>query len=228
MRTPVCPSVKTYPRRAFVPGLANYFHTTVHLFQYFFIPIKYFNTTVPGPLFSVANDCRDKNTYYPQSQSMAAGKGSNKLQQLQATCQALRDEVTALYEHRDRGLPDERRHWRVLLLLSAMKAGLRATFVEAETRRALVQEQKNVAETHQLQLQNLLYEKDHLVREMRRCQGFGTKEMDKIEFSDGCVPIQVDDAVHRQHLARLTFELHARKRYAKKPKTKKPTFFWIG
>ncbi|CAI5703676.1 hypothetical protein KXD40_008878 [Peronospora effusa] len=145
---------------------------------------------------------------------MAAIEGI-KLKQLQATCQALRDEVTALYEQRDLHLKDEtrqkERQWRVLFLLSAMKSGLRETFLEAETRRTRVHEQKNVAETHQLQLQNLLYEKDHLLREIQRCQGFNTKEMDKIEFTDGAVPIKVDFDVHRQHLDQLTFELHARK-----------------
>ncbi|CAI5742042.1 unnamed protein product [Peronospora destructor] len=124
---------------------------------------------------------------------MAPIEEGSQLKQLQATCQALRDE------------------WHVLFLLSAMKSGLRETFVEAEARRARVQEQKNVAKTHQLQLQNLLYEKDHLLREIHRCQGFSTKEMDKIEFSTGSVPIQVDVNVHRQHLDQLTFELHARK-----------------
>lgn len=146
---------------------------------------------------------------------MTAREGA-ELTQLQATCQALRDEVTALYEQRDVHDVDEmrlkQRRWRVLLLLSAMKAGLRDTFLDAEARRARVQEQKDVAETHQLQLQNLLYEKDHLLREIRRCRGFSTKEMDKIEFIDGIVPIQVDSSVHRQHLDQLTHELHARKR----------------
>ncbi|KAE9002519.1 hypothetical protein PF010_g13885 [Phytophthora fragariae] len=134
------------------------------------------------------------------------------LKQLQATCKALREEVTTLYEQRQSG--DGRakqRRWRVLLLLSAMKSGLRDTFLEADARRGRVQEQKDVAEAHQLQLQNLLYEKDHLLREIRRCRGFSTKEMDKIEFADGDVPIKVDADVHRRHLDQLTQELHARK-----------------
>lgn len=135
------------------------------------------------------------------------------LKQLQATCKALREEMTALYETRQAG--DRRakqRRWRVLLLLSAMKSGLRDTFLEADARRVRVQEQKDVAEAHQLQLQNLLYEKDHLLREIRRCRGFSTKEMDKIEFADGDIPIEVDPDVHRRHLDQLTQELHARKR----------------
>ncbi|ETP46002.1 hypothetical protein F442_07692 [Phytophthora nicotianae P10297] len=138
------------------------------------------------------------------------------LKQLQATCSSLKEEMTALYEQRGGRNSDEarlkQRRWRVLLLLSAMKSGLRDTFLEADSRRTRVQEQKDVAEAHQLQLQNLLYEKDHLLRKIRRCRGFSTKEMDKIEFADGPLPIKVDPDVHRQHLDQLTQELHARKR----------------
>ncbi|KAL4146602.1 hypothetical protein PRNP1_012466 [Phytophthora ramorum] len=135
------------------------------------------------------------------------------LKQLQATCTSLREEMAALYAHRtsDEARLKQRR-WRVLLLLGAMKSGLRETFLESDGRRARVQEQKDVAEAHQLQLQNLLYEKDHLLREIGRCRGFSTKEMDKIEFADGDVPITVDADVHRRHLDQLTQELHARKR----------------
>ncbi|CAH0475153.1 unnamed protein product [Peronospora belbahrii] len=145
---------------------------------------------------------------------MATMKGA-ELKQFQTTCQALRDEITTLYEERNVQPVDEmllkQRRWRVLLLLSAMKAGLRDTFVVADVRRTRVQEKKNVAESHQLQLQNLLYEKDHLLREIRRCQGFSTKELDKIEFEDGHLPIQVDPKSHRAHLEQLTKELGTRK-----------------
>ncbi|KAG7396987.1 THO complex subunit 5 [Phytophthora boehmeriae] len=137
------------------------------------------------------------------------------LKQLQQACKALRDEMTSMYDQRGGRHNDEarlkQRRWRILLLLSAMKSGLRDTFLEADTRRNRVQEQKDVAEAHQLQLQNLLYEKDHLLREIRRCRGFSTKEMDQIEFTSGDLPIKVDQSVHRQHLDQLTEELHARK-----------------
>ena len=138
------------------------------------------------------------------------------LEQLRTTCETLRDELTTLYEQRDSRPFDEKstsqRRWRVVLLLSAMKSGLRDTFLAAGARRTCVQEQKDVAEAHQLQLQNLLYEKDHLMREIGRCRGFAAKEMDKIEFVDGDVPITADGDGHRQHLAQLTQELHLRKR----------------
>ncbi|KAE8987840.1 hypothetical protein PF011_g19418 [Phytophthora fragariae] len=93
---------------------------------------------------------------------------------------------------------------RVLLALLARlpERGLRDTFLEADARRGCVQEQTNAVEAHQLQLQNLL-------REIRRCRGFSTKEMDKIEFADGDVP-KVDADVHRRHLGQLMQELHIR------------------
>ncbi|RLN69689.1 hypothetical protein BBJ28_00018550 [Nothophytophthora sp. Chile5] len=142
------------------------------------------------------------------------------LRQLQQACKALREDMTTMYEQRSRPHggrePDEARlkqqRWRVLLLLGAIKAGLRDTFLVADERKARVQEKKDVAEAHQLQLQNLLYEKDHLLREIRRCRGFSTKEMDKIEFANEDLPIAVDADVHRSHLDQLTEELHARKR----------------
>ncbi|CEG50134.1 Conserved coiled/coiled coil protein [Plasmopara halstedii] len=141
---------------------------------------------------------------------------STALKKLQATCTALKDEMTALYDQRGSRHCDEsyikKRRWNLLLHLCAMKSGLRDTFLESDARRTRVQEQKNLAETHQLQLQNLLYEKDHLLREIQSCRGFSTKELDKIDFVDGPIPIQVDADVHRQHLNQLTQELNARKR----------------
>lgn len=102
--------------------------------------------------------------------------------------------------------------WHAVVLLTATKAGIRDTFLAGDAWRSRVQEQKDIAEAHQLKLQNLLYEKDHLLREIRRCRGFSTKEMDKIEFASGAIPIAVAPAVHRQHLDQLTQELETRKR----------------
>lgn len=42
---------------------------------------------------------------------------------------------------------------------------------------------------------------------------YSTKEMDKIEFENGKLPIAVDPEIHRQHLDQLTKELETRKRY---------------
>lgn len=45
------------------------------------------------------------------------------------------------------------------------------------------------------------------------CCVYSTKEMDKIEFENGKLPIAVDPEIHRQHLDQLTKELETRKRY---------------
>ncbi|KAE8909196.1 hypothetical protein PF011_g2510 [Phytophthora fragariae] len=74
--------------------------------------------------------------------------------------------------------------WRVLQLLSAMKSGLRDVFLEADARRRRVQDLKDAVEAHHPQ---------NLMREIRRCRGFSTNQIVKIEFADGDVP-KVDTA----------------------------------
>ncbi|KAF1325139.1 Conserved coiled/coiled coil protein, partial [Globisporangium splendens] len=153
--------------------------------------------------------------------SAGAPASSLSLQKLKRTCDEIRTLLLALQEQSARA-KDQRvaldkarfkqQRWQVLVLLSALKAGLRDTFLEGDAWKTRVQEQKDVVEAHQLKLQNLLYEKDHLLREIRRCRGFSTKEMDKIEFENGKLPIAVDPERHRQHLDQLTQELETRKR----------------
>ncbi|KAE8999325.1 hypothetical protein PR002_g18489 [Phytophthora rubi] len=73
----------------------------------------------------------------------------------------------------------KQRCWRVLQLLSAMKSGLRDMFLEADARRRRVQDLKDAVEAHHPQ---------NLMREIRRCRGFSTNQIVKIEFADGDVP----------------------------------------
>ncbi|RHY17334.1 hypothetical protein DYB32_010537, partial [Aphanomyces invadans] len=61
---------------------------------------------------------------------------------------------------------------RALCLLKDIKQSTRETFLDAEGYRRRVAEQKDLVEAHHLKLQNLLYEKDHLLREIRRCKGY--------------------------------------------------------
>uniref|UniRef100_K3WTF9 THO complex subunit 5 n=1 Tax=Globisporangium ultimum (strain ATCC 200006 / CBS 805.95 / DAOM BR144) TaxID=431595 RepID=K3WTF9_GLOUD len=151
----------------------------------------------------------------------SAEHGAPALQKLKRTCDEIRALLLALQDQSARAKEQrvaldkarfKQQRWQVLVLLSALKAGLRDTFLEADAWKTRVQEQKDVVEAHQLKLQNLLYEKDHLLREIRRCRGFSTKEMDKIEFENGKLPIAVDPESHRQHLDQLTQELETRKR----------------
>jgi THO complex subunit 5 len=139
------------------------------------------------------------------------------LRQLKEACASLRNTLKELEASHAAGKIDKaqlkQQRWQAVVLLSAMKAGLRDTFLAGDEWKTRVQDQKDVVEAHQLQLQNLLYEKDHLVREIRRCKGFHTSEMDRIEFEGGSIPIVVDADVHRKHLDQLTQELETRKRY---------------
>ncbi|RHY59729.1 hypothetical protein DYB34_002805 [Aphanomyces astaci] len=100
---------------------------------------------------------------------------------------------------------------KALCLLKDVKQSTRETFLDAEVYRRRVAEQKDLVEAHHLKLQNLLYEKDNLLREIKRCRGFPTKELDKIEFKDGVLPVLVDDDRHKRHLQRLDDELSDRK-----------------
>ncbi|RHZ41470.1 hypothetical protein DYB31_002451 [Aphanomyces astaci] len=102
---------------------------------------------------------------------------------------------------------------KALCLLKDVKQSTRETFLDAEVYRRRVAEQKDLVEAHHLKLQNLLYEKDNLLREIKRCRGFPTKELDKIEFKDGVLPVLVDDDRHKRHLQRLDDELSDRKAY---------------
>nr|KAE8923910.1 hypothetical protein PF009_g25847 [Phytophthora fragariae] len=65
-----------------------------------------------------------------------------------------------------------------------MKSGLRDVFLEADARRRRVQDLKDAVEAHHPQ---------NLMREIRRCRGFSTNQIVKIEFADGDVP-KVDTA----------------------------------
>ncbi|TYZ57867.1 hypothetical protein PybrP1_011852 [[Pythium] brassicae (nom. inval.)] len=143
------------------------------------------------------------------------------LAQLKRACAEIRELLATLVDQRVRAKETGRtldkaalraQRWRLLVLLRGVKAGLRATFTAADDWKSRVARQKDVVEAHQLKLQNLLYEKDHLLREIRRCRGFSTKEMDKIEFEGGKLPIVGDAETHRQHLDQLTKELETRKR----------------
>lgn len=110
------------------------------------------------------------------------------LRQLKQSCESLRAVLGDMYEQKAGARDRERDHhlsprdvdkarakeqrWRALLLLRSVKAGLRDTFLASDEWKTRVQEQKDRVEAHQLKLQNLLYEKDHLAREIRRCRGF--------------------------------------------------------
>lgn len=103
-----------------------------------------------------------------------------------------------------------------VLLLADVKAANRELTLSVEDLRGKVQSASAAADAHDLSLQNLLYEKHHLLREIRKCKELATPEFDKINF------VAVDDMVqsnpalassddHALTLNRLQHELQARK-----------------
>ncbi|ETV69347.1 hypothetical protein, variant 2 [Aphanomyces astaci] len=134
------------------------------------------------------------------------------LEQLNAACRGFRDTLPRLIRSMDdNGTTTSKDVVKALCLLKDVKQSTRETFLDAEVYRRRVAEQKDLVEAHHLKLQNLLYEKDNLLREIKRCRGFPTKELDKIEFKDGVLPVLVDDDRHKRHLQRLDDELSDRK-----------------
>ncbi|OQR92509.1 hypothetical protein THRCLA_08686, partial [Thraustotheca clavata] len=127
---------------------------------------------------------------------------------LSAACSNLRSCLSALLQANDTEV--SKRVPQALLLLQKIKGSTRDTFLEAEGWRKRVADQKDLVEAHHLKLQNLMYEKDHLLREIKRCRGFEMKEMDKIDFPEGQLPVTVDPDMHAEHLLRLATEKEAR------------------
>lgn len=108
------------------------------------------------------------------------------------------------------------------LRFAELKAAARASFVTAEDAVSGVSAARAAADTHHLRLQNLLYEKNLLEREIKRCEDFATTEMDKVnlvskaEFQKSAgkelTGVSESSDPHRYHMNRLTFELNERKK----------------
>jgi hypothetical protein len=67
-------------------------------------------------------------------------------------------------------------------LLQQLKASSRQHFVALDKARTEVQEYKKSLDTHHLQLQNLFYKKQHLLRELSLCHDFMTTQVNIIFF----------------------------------------------
>lgn len=103
------------------------------------------------------------------------------------------------------------------LLLLELKASSRATHLGVDRYRQLVQDYKKTLDAHHLQLQNLLYRKHHLLREMMLCRDFTIPEVHLVEKNEqiSIVGDGSDLASAEQHQARLkllTDEMQERQR----------------
>ena len=70
------------------------------------------------------------------------------------------------------------------MLFSELKGVNRKLYSSVESERTRVAKAKSETETRHLALQNLLYEKANLLREIKACREFATVETDKIELMD--------------------------------------------
>ena len=75
-------------------------------------------------------------------------------------------------------------------LMLELKSSNRATHLAADAARRAVAEQKGVMEASHLALQNLLYEKDHLLRSIGRCRAFETPQADAIGALPSLTPTE--------------------------------------
>ena len=104
---------------------------------------------------------------------------SLELAKFRATCESLRELLQRIVALKKEGANSEqlrRACTESSLLLLDLKATNRATHLATHAARCGVQQQKATMEALHLRLQNLLYEKDHLLREIERCRAFDTRE----------------------------------------------------
>ncbi|CAM9854576.1 unnamed protein product, partial [Chrysoparadoxa australica] len=104
---------------------------------------------------------------------------------------------------------------RSSLLFVELKSACRASHISVDNCRQQVSACKKQMDSYQLQLQNMLYERDHLVREIQLCRDFTNRELNKIEKDEGEKLLEsidgVQDAkVHQRNLSLLASELKTR------------------
>ena len=101
---------------------------------------------------------------------------------------------------------------RASLLMASLKIHTSKVFSEIDERHKQVQEKKRELEAYNLQLQNLMYEKNHLSQEIKRCQGFNSKELKKIGL-DKEFEMVADLEHHKRQMKILTDEMKSRTEY---------------
>jgi chorismate mutase len=104
------------------------------------------------------------------------------------------------------------------LLILALREANRAVYFNAEQRRAAVRQAKAQLDSFNLQLQNLLYERNHYLNEIQQCRDYKAKhQVEDLIVEEDFLQQATDTtslAPHQVMLNRLTFELQERKRYA--------------
>ena len=112
------------------------------------------------------------------------------------------------------------------LKIITLKSLSRNIFAMLEQQMGKVKQEKEVADAAHLQLQNLLYEKNLLLNEIKSCDNFKTPEYDKIELVSTAIfdknapkkltKIKESKNPHEYLMNRLAYELMERKKLTQK------------
>ena len=103
---------------------------------------------------------------------------------------------------------------QIMSTFASLRTNARLIQVSVEERRREVQDRRKAMEIHQLKLQNLLYEKNHLLEEIARCQGFETTELNKLQHLGFPPPGSnhiISPEEHQRQLNALAQEIEYRK-----------------
>jgi chaperonin cofactor prefoldin len=101
------------------------------------------------------------------------------------------------------------------LLILDLKSASRSVNLKVDSFRQHVQDYKKKLDNSQQQLQNLLYRKQHLVRELTLCHDFTVREVEKVEKDEGLFIVTNHDDLasndlHQKRLTLLSDELTSR------------------
>lgn len=157
---------------------------------------------------------------------MEISKIREQLAQLRVSAAALRAPGTspaapvALADHVEAPVPEITPSRNGALALAAVKALSRQTWLALDRSREAVQKENVRTDAHHLSLENLLYERSCIQREVDKCREFPTPELDRIPLEplapgatleDGTAVFVPDDE-RQTFLNRLRHELEARQR----------------
>ena len=102
---------------------------------------------------------------------------SNALENLKSVCSKLRQVLNKLQSYKEKAKKVnteeiKAQKQQAILLLGVIKTYLRDTFLAANDWKTQIQTKKEFVDGHFLKLQNLLYEKDHLLSQIQHCRSF--------------------------------------------------------
>eukprot|EP00968_Pinguiococcus_pyrenoidosus_P029325 scaffold8485_cov277-Pinguiococcus_pyrenoidosus.AAC.11 len=112
--------------------------------------------------------------------------------------------VEALYKAPRNGVARR----ELLVALAQMKSCGRQAFVQLESQRERVRERRTALDGHILGLQNLLYEREHLLRNVFLCREFTTPQLQRLQEDEGetvvkAVTTESTAVDHRANLLQL-------------------------